>query len=118
MKCFNPEITREVILGSVTYIVNDKYYLKNFSAWDTSIRDWQAEREKVVLESEHIEAINFIRQAFDKNNQHPVVRMIAAELANQFGIEKGTVKYFHKLFPGGIHQAFLIAGLPMQNSCC
>jgi len=47
-----------------------------------------------------------------------VIRKITEELAKQFGQEKGTIKYFHALFLGGIHQAFLIAGLPMQDSCC
>jgi sulfur relay (sulfurtransferase) DsrC/TusE family protein len=44
--------------------------------------------------------------------------MVTTELNNQLGAEKGSVRYFHTLFPGGIHQAFLIAGLPMMDSCC
>jgi TusE/DsrC/DsvC family sulfur relay protein len=118
MKCFNPDVTREVNLGSKKYIVNDKYYLKNFSDWNEQIRDWQAERERIILLSEHIVVIDFIRKAFEQYKRHTVVRMITAEMSDQFGIEKGTVKHFHNLFPGGIHQAFLIAGLPMQDSCC
>jgi len=118
MKCFNPSITREVTLDSEKYAVNDKYYLKNFSDWDQQIRDWLAERENLELGPEHTVVIAFLRKAFEQNKRHPVVRMITTELSDQFGNEQVTIKYFHNLFLEGIHQAYLVAGLPMQDSCC
>jgi TusE/DsrC/DsvC family sulfur relay protein len=118
MKYFNPEITKVIAIGSRKYLVNDKYYIKNFSDWDEELRDWLAEKEALKLNSEHIFVIYFLRHAFEHHRRHPVVRMITTALSGQFGNKHGTVKYFHTLFPGGIHQAFLIAGLPMQDSCC
>ena len=118
MECYNPAVHREVIISSKKYLLNDKYYLKNFTDWDEAIRDWLASRENILLNSEHLQVIHFLRRTFEQSKRHPVIRIITAHLANQLGREKGTVKYFHVLFPGGIHQAYLIAGIPMQDSCC
>lgn len=100
------------------YLLGDKYYLKNFSDWDETLRDWLSQKEGVELTIEHLIVIDFLRKSFSGNNRHPAVRMVTAELSNRLGAEKGSVKYFHTLFSGGIHQAFMIAGLPMMDSCC
>jgi TusE/DsrC/DsvC family sulfur relay protein len=118
MKCFDPSINKTIALGAKHYLLNDKNYLKDFSQWDDQIRDWLASQEKIDLSPEHIHVIAFLRNGFSLNKLHPVVRTITAELNRHYGKDKGTVKYFHKLFPGGIHQDFLLAGLPMQDSCC
>jgi TusE/DsrC/DsvC family sulfur relay protein len=118
MKCFDPKIDRIMSLGSKQYLLNDKFYVKNFFDWDEQLRDWLASQEKVVLGEEHYFAIQCLRNYYSQMMVHPVVRTITLELQKQFGNEKGNVKYFHSLFPGGIHQAFLIAGLPMVDSCC
>ncbi len=118
MKCFDPKINRTISLDSKDYLLNDKFYLKDFSAWDINIRDWLASQEKLELTEEHHYAMKFLRDYFTKTKVHPVVRTVTSELKKQFGDDKGTVKYFHYLFPGGVHQAFLVAGLPMVDSCC
>lgn len=118
MKCVDPCIIKTITLGSDTYLVNDKNYLKKFSDWDERIRDWLASAEQIKLSSEHLHILDLLRNLYAKNGKHPVLRMITTDMASRFGAEKGTVKYFHTLFPGGIHQAFVIAGLPMQDSCC
>ncbi len=116
--CYNPEKQREITVSTRNYLLNDKYYLINFDDWDEVIRDWLADREEIRLTAEHLRVVSFLRQTFGQTKKHPVLRIITAELARKFGKEKGTVKYFHMLFPGGIHQAYLIAGIPMQDSCC
>lgn len=118
MKCVDPTITKYIELEGKTYSVNDKNYLRQFDDWDETIRDWLASVEKVELSSEHRYIIDLLRDLYSKRRKHPVLRMITTDFAKQFGKDKGTVKYFHDLYPGGIHQAFLIAGIPMQDSCC
>jgi len=118
MKCFDPAVTRTITLESKTYTLGDKYFLKNFSDWDEKIQNWLAQKEDIKLNPEHYIVIDFIRKCYSNNNRHPAVRMLTTKLNKQFGPKKGTVKYFHKLFPGGIHQALMIAGLPMMDSCC
>lgn len=118
MKCFDPGVSRGIRLGPNEYHLNDKYYVTDFSEWDALLRDWLAAHEKLVLGEEHLHVLAFLRTSYEKSKRHPVIRMVTAELSIRFGAEKGSVKYFHTLFPGGIHQAFLIGGLPMQDSCC
>jgi TusE/DsrC/DsvC family sulfur relay protein len=118
MKCFDPSISRTVTIGEKIYFTNDRYYLVNFSDWDEQIRDWLASKENIILEPEHHCVIQFLRANYTRTKSHPVVRTVTAELKEQFGKDKGSVKFFHSLFPLGLHQAFLIAGLPMQDSCC
>lgn len=118
MQCFNPEIKREIEVSSKKYAVNDRYYLLDFSAWDESIRDWLADREAIALGAEHVHVINHLRDLYSRNNRHPALRAVTLEMSKRFGAMKGTTKYFHTLFPKGIHQAYLVAGIPMQDSCC
>ena len=118
MECFDPNKSRTITIGEKIYLTNDKYYLIFYMDWDIQVRDWLASKENFNLGPEHNRAIEFIRSDFERTKVHPVVRAVAAELKTQFGSEKGSVKYFHILFPLGIHQAFLIAGLPMQEPCC
>jgi TusE/DsrC/DsvC family sulfur relay protein len=118
MECFNPEIKREIEIRSKKYIVNDRYYLLDFSAWDEEIRDWLADKEAIAIGPEHLVVINHLRDLFAQNKRHPTLRSVTFELSKKIGAHKGTTKYFHILFPKGIHQAYLIAGVPMQDSCC
>ena len=90
----------------------------DFFSWDEDLRDWLADKEGILLNNEHLHTIKHLREMFQLYNRHPVIRTATSELANRFGVETGTVKYFNTLFPKGIHQAFLIAGIPMQDSCC
>lgn len=118
MDCFNPKISREIKISSKKYLVNDKYYVFDLSAWDEDLSDWLADKEGISLNQEHLHIISHLREMFEIYKRHPVMRTATSELKKCFGAEKGTVKYFHTLFPKGIHQAFLIAGIPMQDSCC
>lgn len=118
MKCFDPKIDRVVRLESKEYLLNDKLYVKDFSSWDEELRDWLASQEKLELGEEHHYVIQILRNYYSQMKLHPVVRTVTFELQKKFGATKGTVKYFHSLFPGGVHQAFLVAGLPMVDSCC
>ena len=117
-KCYDPTIIRSVTLQLKTFLLGDKFYLRSFSDWDENIRDWLAQKENIDLNHEHLVVIESLRKNYTNYNKHPAVRMVTTELTNQLGADKGSVKYFHNLFPGGIHQAFLIAGLPMMDSCC
>ena len=118
MKCFDPKISRTITLDSRDYLLNDKFCLKDFSAWDDNIKDWLANKEELTLGNEHMHAVNYLRTIYAQNYRHPALRTVTSELSKQFGASKGTSKYFHTLFPKGIHQAYLLAGIPMQDSCC
>ncbi len=110
--------TVHVELNGKRYELNCKGFLVDMSHWDVLLRDWFAEQEKIELTDEHLKVIDFLRNYYGENNEHPVIRMITADMVEKLGREKGAVKYFHQLFPSGIHQAYMIAGLPMKHSCC
>ena len=101
-----------VKLGNKVYPLDFRGYLKTYSLWTPQVMEWFAQQEQVELSQEHIEIINFIRGIFEKRRVHPVVRVVTAHMTEVFGKERGTIKYFHTLFPKGIHQAYKIAGLP------
>lgn len=93
-------------------------FLQDDNEWIEPLSELLAERESVTLNREHWEIIRVLREFYRLNGQHPVIRVITTAMARSLGLEKGTIKYFHTLFPGGIHQAYRIAGLPMKQSCC
>ena len=105
-------------INGLRYAFDDKGYLVDPSTWDPGLRDWLAGQEHLVLSEEHHIIIDYLRRYYEENKVHPVVRMITAAMTEFLGSEKGTSKYFHSLFPVGIHQAFRIAGLPVKHSCC
>lgn len=105
-------------LNGINCLIDSKGYLIDLLKWDSRLRDWLAARENIVLTVEHLHVVDFIRKYYMENGTHPAVRMITANMAESLGAEKATVKYFHVLFPAGLHQAFMIAGLPMKQSCC
>lgn len=88
MECFNPEITREIELSSNQYIVNDRYYLMNFSAWDDEIMNWLANKEGVAIGNEHLHVIKHLRYLYSQDNRHPALRVVTSELSKKFGQRK------------------------------
>jgi tRNA 2-thiouridine synthesizing protein E len=99
------------------YLLTEQDYLVNGDNWDSVIRDWLADKEGLKLDQEHLDAIEFIRQTYQRRQVHPNPRTIAASLAQKYGSGKGSLRYFYRLFPRGAQQAFAIAGVPMQGFC-
>lgn len=105
-------------LNGVRYELDHKGFLADMSRWDSKIGNWFAMQEGVELFQDHQKIIEFLRGYFGENKNHPGGRLLTRALAQMFGREKGTGEYFIELFPGGLHQAYRIAGLPMQHTCC
>lgn len=100
------------------YEMNCKGYLVEPLQWDVQVRDHFAKEEKIELTDNHHKVLELIRTFYLKNNEHPVLRAITNAMAETFSPDKANIKYFHVLFPGGVHQAYRIAGIPMKHSCC
>ena len=110
-------VTYHVDVNGKRYLVNDQNQLIDQAHWDPDIRDWLAEQVGLQLSEEHIAAVDFIRSTYQRRKQHPMVRVIAAYLADTFGPEKGSLRHFYALFPKGVHQAVTIAGVPLKGLC-
>ena len=99
-------------LDDTIYSLDFRGYLETFSLWTPQLMEWFAQQEQVELSRDHMDIINYIRDCFETNKVHPVVRVVAVHMVEILGEEKGTIQHFHTLFPKGIHQAYRIAGLP------
>ncbi len=105
-------MTDRIQLGDTIISLDFRGYLENFSLWSPQLMEWFAQQEEVELSRDQVQLINYIRDFFIENKVHPVVRIVAAHMVETLGKEQGTIKYFHTLFPKGVHQAYRIAGLP------
>jgi tRNA 2-thiouridine synthesizing protein E len=99
------------------YLISEEYHLMDLETWDHNVRDYIAEKVELELNDDHVQVINLIRSSYKTRKKHPFVRVVTADMEKEMGPDKGNMKYFYSLFPRGIHQAFQVAGLPMQGFC-
>ena len=104
-------------LNGKRYLLSDNNQLLDLASWDENIRDYIAGELDIQLSDDHKKVIELIRESYKTRRKHPFVRVVTADMAKKMGEEKGTMRYFYNLFPKGIHQAFQVAGLPMQGFC-
>ncbi|MGB3223646.1 MAG: TusE/DsrC/DsvC family sulfur relay protein [Desulforhopalus sp.] len=104
-------------LNGKRYLLSNNNQLLDLASWDDQIRDYIAEELDLKLSNDHITVIELIRESYKTRKKHPFVRVVTADMAKKMGEDKGTIRYFYNLFPKGIHQAFQVAGLPMQGFC-
>jgi tRNA 2-thiouridine synthesizing protein E len=110
-------ISHYLELNGKKYLLSDNNHLLDLNAWDDQIRDHIADRLNIKLSNDHLTVIQLIRESYTTRKRHPFVRVVTADMAQKMGPDKGTMRYFYSLFPKGIHQAFQVAGLPMQGFC-
>ncbi|MBU1568571.1 MAG: TusE/DsrC/DsvC family sulfur relay protein [Proteobacteria bacterium] len=110
-------ISHYLELNGKRYLLSDTNHLLDLTSWDHQIRDYIAEKLNLKLSNDHITVIELIRDSYKTRGKHPFVRVVTADMAKKIGPDRGTMRYFYNLFPKGIHQAFQIAGLPMQGFC-
>jgi len=101
-----------VELNGKRYDLDFQGCLQEFEQWTPELMTWLAEQEQIALTDDHRQVIDILRHLFEKTRALPVLRSVTAEMEKRLGREKGTIKCFHTLFPGGIHHAYKIAGLP------
>jgi len=110
-------ISRYKELHGKRYLISEQNHLLDLNSWDHHVRDYIARKIQIHLSEDHIKVIELIRKSYETRKKHPFVRIVTADMAKEMGEEKGTMRYFYNLFPKGIHQAFQIAGLPLQGFC-
>lgn len=111
------DLTYNVDINGKSYLITEQNQLVDMQAWDPDICSWLAEKANVKLQEEHRTALEFIRETYRKRDRHPIVRVVAAHLAKIYGPEKGSLRFFYSLFPKGIQQAVILAGVPVQGLC-
>ena len=101
-----------VEVGGTVYEFDFWGHLIDFETWSPLLMEWYAGQEKIELTSDHRVVIDSMRKYFEKYKALPAVRGLIVVMGEKISRDKGTIKYFHTLFPTGIHQAHKIAGLP------
>jgi TusE/DsrC/DsvC family sulfur relay protein len=104
-------------LNGKRYLLSENNHLLDLDTWDHQVRDHIADKLQLNMNEDHKQVIALIRSSYTSRNKHPFVRVVTADMEKDMGPEKGTIRYFYNLFPKGIHQAFQVAGLPMQGFC-
>ena len=109
--------SKNVEVNGKQYSLTTDNQLLDMDAWDADILGWLAEKAEITLKDEHLTALKYIRETYKNRERHPVVRLVADHLAHELGPDKGTQKYFYTLFPKGVSQASILAGIPVKELC-
>ncbi len=99
------------------YSITNNNQLSDIDSWDQDVLNWLAEKADITLQEEHRTALQYIRSTYIDRQRQPVVRLVADQIAKKHGNDKGTPKYFYQLFPKGVQQASILAGVPVKELC-
>jgi tRNA 2-thiouridine synthesizing protein E len=100
------------------YAVTDNGNLKDASQWNEQIAIHMANKEGIILSSDHWEVINYLRKFYFEYGLAPMVRLLMKYMKEQCGPEKSSEDYLYKLFPQGpSKQGCRLGGLPEPQGC-
>ena len=105
-------------LNGATIEHDEEGYLTDLSQWNEDLAVILAADEKIELNDEHWQVVNFLRNYYDEYQIAPAIRVLVKALKKTMGKDKGSNKYLYTLFPyGPAKQACKIAGLPKPTGC-
>jgi len=105
-------------LNGATIEHDEEGYLTDLSQWNEELAVILANDEKIEMNDEHWEVVNFLRNYYDEYQIAPAIRVLVKALKKTMGKDKGSNKYLYTLFPyGPAKQACKIAGLPKPTGC-
>jgi tRNA 2-thiouridine synthesizing protein E len=104
--------------GTDTIRFDEKGYLLNISDWSESLAGSMAEKDGLILTSDHWAVINYFREYFAEFEIEPPMRAVVRWSAGTLGQDKVNSRYLYQLFPDGpVLQASRYGGLPRPLSC-
>ncbi len=109
----------------MAYVINgneigadEEGYLTDLSVWNEELANLIAADEKIEMNDDHWEVVNFLRDYYEEYQVAPAVRVLTKAVKKKLGAEKGNSGYLYELFPyGPAKQACKIAGLPKPTGC-
>ena len=105
-------------LNGTTFEADEEGYLTDISAWNKELAVLIAADEKIEMNDDAWEVVNFLRNYYEEYQIAPAVRVLTKAVKKSLGPEKGNSKYLYELFPyGPAKQACKIAGLPKPTGC-
>ncbi len=97
---------------------DDEGYLMDISQWNPQLAVVIAEAEKIELDDDAWEVVNFLRQYYEQYQIAPGARILTKAIRNKLGADKGNSTHLYGLFPYGPgRQGCKIAGLPKPTGC-
>lgn len=90
-----------IMVGGVDILTDSEGYIVHPADWSEAFAEALAEKEGLELTAEHWEAIRFLRNFYNEKHVQCTVRDMIRYFRKQWGKEKGSNRYLHKLFPRG-----------------
>jgi len=105
-------------VNNQTIVADEEGYITDISNWSEDLADTIAVAEKIDMNDDHWEVVNFLRDYYEEYQIAPAVRVLTKAIKKSLGDDKGNSKYLYELFPyGPAKQACKIAGLPKPTGC-
>ena len=82
-----------------TYGTDEEGYLTDLSDWNDQLATEMAKADGSILDENHWEVINFLRNYYEEYQIAPAVRVLTKAIGKKLGKAKGTSKYLYELFP-------------------
>ena len=97
---------------------DEEGYITDMSTWSKELAGTIAVEEKIDMNDDHWEVVNFLRDYYEEYQIAPAVRVLTKAVGKKLGKDKGNSKYLYELFPYGPgKQACKFAGLPKPTGC-
>jgi len=107
-----------ITIKGKTLTLDGNGFLSDPDAWDHDVANYIAAVEGIQMTEPHWEVVNFLRDYYRQYQTAPTIKILAKEIANKIGSDKGNSKYLYQLYPcGPAVQACKIAGLPKSTGC-
>ncbi len=108
----------EYQLNGSSFPADEEGYLVDITTWNKELADLIALDEKIEMNDDHWEVVNFLRDYYEEYQIAPAIRVLTKAVKKSLGADKGNSKYLYELFPyGPAKQACKIAGLPKPTGC-
>ncbi len=93
-------------------------YLVDLCDWSEEVAQALADRESLVLTSDHWEILKLLRLFYEEYQLSPATRPLIKYVALKLGPEKGNSLHLNRLFNGTPAKlAAKLAGLPKPTNC-
>ena len=108
----------EYQVNGTSFPADEEGYLVDITVWSKELADLIAQDEKIDMNDDHWEVVNFLRDYYEEYQIAPAIRVLTKAVKKSLGADKGNSKYLNELFPyGPAKQACKIAGLPKPTGC-
>lgn len=112
------EVARYLRVGDRRVALDPEGYLVQLEDWSLDVARALAEEEGLVLEAEHLEVIEVLRDFYQRFEMAPAMRPLVKAVGRALGPDKGRSIYLMRLFPTSpARRAARLAGLPKPTGC-